>query len=260
MIEKEILKEELLKGKSKKQLAADFKISVVTLRKIIKFYNFENYYCYNKSADIQIKNKSVDIDFFKCINNEAKAYTFGLILSDGYISKDRIVGITLQESDVDILFKIKDIMQSKHKIATRFKTVGNNCCRFDITSREIVKDLQDLGVTTTKSFDASIPFNKIPNELIRHVLRGIFDGDGSFSQNRPCIATSSEQLKNDIVNWSFKNFNYSPSVYTQNNNFRIYFNKEGFKIICNMYENSNIVLTRKMNSFQEYYKYRIKNQ
>lgn len=259
MINENELKAKLLEGKSKKQIAKEFFISEFKLRKYISQYSLEIYYTFNISKNNQRSNKSVDLDFFKCIDNEVKAYIFGFILSDGWISK-KTVGFTVQDTDADILIKIKNAMKSKHKISYKEFSERNPQSSLVISSLEVVEDLINLGITTNKSFEAFIPFDKIPSHLVRHVVRGIFDGDGSFSQNSPCIATSSVTLKNDLVKWSFETFGYKPSVSTRNTHFRIYFRKPAFNIICNIYQDSTIYLDRKYNSFIKYYEHRIKNQ
>ena len=259
MIGKNELKNKLLERKSKKQIAKELFVSEPTLRKYIRTFKLECYYSFSNSKKQQLANKSVDIDFFKSIDTEEKAYIFGLILSDGFIS-NTCLGFTLQEKDKDVLQKIKITMNSKHKISYKTYTDRQNQNSLLISSKEIVDDLKTLGVKNNKSFDAHIPFSKIPSELLRHVVRGIFDGDGSFSQNRPCIATSSLALKDCIIEWSENNYNYTPSITVQNNNYRIYFRKPGFKVICDMYENSNIYMDRKYNTFLSYREFRIKNQ
>lgn len=259
MINENELKNKLLDSKSKKEISKEFNISPATLSKYIEKYNLEEFYRYSKSIRQQRNNNSVDIDFFKTIDTEEKAYIFGLILSDGWIS-NRNLGFTFQETDVDILEKVKHCLKSQHKISYKYYDCRKPQYTLVISSKEIVEDLKALGITSNKSFDATIPFDKIAPELIRHVVRGIFDGDGSFSQNRPCICTSSVSLRDGIINWCISNYNYSPSVSTQNNKYRVYFRKPGFKVICDIYQDSSIYMNRKYNSFQEYYKYRIKNQ
>lgn len=259
MIEEKILKQKLQENKSKKQIAKELNSSEPTIRKYIKQYNLQIYYSYDISKNNQLKNKSVNINYFKEIDTEEKAYIFGFILSDGWVSK-KILGFTLQAEDEDILIKIKNSMNSLHSISYKEYNKRKAQKSLIISSLEIVKDLQKLGITTNKSFEASIPFNCIPNHLIIHVLRGIFDGDGSFSQNRSCIATSSLTLKNDILEWCLKNYSVTPSVIQQGKHYRLYFNKNCFKIISDIYQNNKIVLDRKMESFQKYYTYRINNQ
>lgn len=259
MIEKQILKQKLQEGKSKRQITKELNSSEPTIRKYIKEYNLDNYYSFDISKNNQRNNKSVNIDYFKQIDTEEKAYIFGFILSDGWIS-NKILGFTLQSEDVDILDKIKYCMGSKHKISYKKYENKKSQKSLIISSLEIVQDLQKLGITNNKSFEASIPFNCIPNHLIIHVLRGIFDGGGSFSQNRPCIATSSLTLKNDILEWCLRNYSVAPSVIQQGQSYRLYFNKNCFKIISDIYQNNKIVLDRKMKAFEKYYTHRINNQ
>ena len=116
MIEKQILKQKLQEGKSKRQITKELNSSEPTIRKYIKEYNLDNYYSFDISKNNQRNNKSVNIDYFKQIDTEEKAYIFGFILSDGWIS-NKILGFTLQSEDVDILDKIKYCMGSKHKIS-----------------------------------------------------------------------------------------------------------------------------------------------
>lgn len=253
------LKASLLEGKSKKQIAKDLSIPIYKLNKIISDNSLQSYYSFSISKNNQKSNKSVDIDFFKCIDDEFKAYIFGFILSDGWISK-KTLGFTVQHIDCDILLKIKSSMRSNHKVSYRKFTDKNPQNSLIISSKEIVDDLIKLGITTNKSFEASIPFDKIPSHLIRHTIRGIFDGDGSFSQNNPCIATSSSALKDDLVKWSESVFNYTPSIAVSGNHFKIYFRKPAFNVICNIYQDSQIYLDRKYLSFLSYYEHRIKNQ
>lgn len=259
MINEIELKTKLLENKSKKQIAIELNTSNVTLLKYIRKYNLEEFYSYDKSKAQQLNNKSVDINFFKVIDTEEKAYIFGLVLSDGWVA-GKILGFTFQETDLDVLEKVKTSLKSNHKISYKFYDYRKPQYTLSISSKEIADDLKALGITNNKSFDAYIPFDKIDPSLIRHVMRGIFDGDGSFSQNKPCICTSSVSLRDDIINWCISNYNYSPSVSIQNNKYRVYFRKPGFKVVCDIYQDSCIYMNRKFNSFQEYYKYRIKNQ
>ena len=56
-----------------------------------------------------------DESFFEDIDNEEKAYILGFISADGSISKNEL-SIRLQIKDIDILYKIKNIMKSEHPV------------------------------------------------------------------------------------------------------------------------------------------------
>ena len=125
--------------------------------------------------------------FFKNINTEEKAYILGFICADGHIEKDRLI-ITVSIKDIDILKKIKRVLNSKHPIKNiKRKNPYQNSNRkelilveLQINSVELVKPLFNMGLTTNKTYtlDGSI-LKFIPKYLMRDFLRGYFDGDGN---------------------------------------------------------------------------------
>lgn len=70
----------------------------------------------------------------------------------------------------------------------------------------MANDLRSYGLTNNKSYNAFIPEQQIPNDLIRHYIRGYFDGDGSVYYNKThnrlyiSIVTASEQMHKDFYN------------------------------------------------------------
>ena len=56
MIEKQILKQKLQEGKSKRQIAKELNSSEPTIRKYIKEYNLDNYYSFDFSKNNQRNN------------------------------------------------------------------------------------------------------------------------------------------------------------------------------------------------------------
>lgn len=137
-------------------------------------------------------------DFFKNIDSEEKAYWLGFIASDGWItvnekSNSGTIGIELQYKDVNHLKKFNKSICGNYKIDTLNKTCGvspypdriHKMCRIRIFSIDMVNDLYKFGVTTDKTYDFHIP--NIPDNLIRHFIRGYFDGDG-------CVRTRTRKL------------------------------------------------------------------
>ena len=57
-----------------------------------------------------------------------------------------------------------------------------NGCSLQICSEHVFNALLKNGVTPNKTLNMNIP--NISNHLIRHFIRGYFDGDGSFSCNK----------------------------------------------------------------------------
>jgi hypothetical protein len=141
-------------------------------------------------------NKSLDIDYFKIIDTEAKAYFLGLIAADGCvrIKKDKISGnsyvfsLSLQEQDKYILeilvSELKHFMSLKYykskkvKINSEGKTYqASPSWRIDIHNRVFVENLYNQGMHPRKSIEGFGKIN-IPKELQPHFIRGYFDGDG----------------------------------------------------------------------------------
>lgn len=146
----------------------------------------------NKKAYPRHTLYSVDSDFFKDIDTEEKAYVLGFICADGSIDfKNYFISIYLQDSDYELLEKIKECMHSTHPIKRNIKKENpykksNNkqlkCCGIRINGRRLVTPLKKMGLTHDKTYtlDDKV-MNYIPKDLIRHFLRGYFDGDGSIT-------------------------------------------------------------------------------
>lgn len=125
--------------------------------------------------------------FFDEINNEEKAYIFGLFLADGSVSlKKSTISICLEESDRYMLERIREIMNSEKPLT--FVDYSNkndygysykNQYRLSIYSAKMCKRLVDYGMVENKSMLLKFP-NCIPDEMFRHFVRGYFDGNGSF--------------------------------------------------------------------------------
>lgn len=120
-----------------------------------------------------VRYHAVDKGFFKTWSNEM-AYVLGFFCADGNIGP-RLDVLSFSQKEIDILLKIKKIMNADQKI-THYKHQDINFLA--IGSSEMVEDLLRLGITPHKSL--RIKFPKMPPEYTRHFLRGNFDGDGSI--------------------------------------------------------------------------------
>lgn len=144
-----------------------------------------------------------DYNFFENINTEQKAYWLGFISADGWISTHKesnegIVGIELQASDIGHLKKFNkdikgnykiDIIEKKCNLSTNQDHIFK-LCRIRIYSKKMVDDLIALGLNSDKSHSLSLP--QIPMELMKHYLRGYFDGDG-------CVRARTRKLANNDI-------------------------------------------------------------
>ncbi len=132
---------------------------------------------------------SLDESYFDFIDTEDKAYFLGLLYADGCNSSNRpLITISLQEEDLEILEKFKNHIQTDmpcRYISNLNKKDGYirkpQWC-LAVFSKNISDRLTELGCTPNKSLTLKFPTeDQVPKHLLRHFLRGMWDGDGSYS-------------------------------------------------------------------------------
>lgn len=205
------------------------------------------------------------INKFDIIDNEEKAYWLGFLAADAYISNKQL-SLRLAEKDKDHLLKFKEYIGIDYKLS-KVKTKLNNKIYFGfeyrISSAKFVQSLIKHGLIPKKSSNLTTP-KTIPNELIRHYIRGIIDGDGcySISNNKMNFSLISsinvcEDIQNILIKYcsvsktklQIKNFNIGKMAYLKYSG-----NKQILRIMNYLYNNSNIYLNRKKNLLDNFYK------
>lgn len=107
------------------------------------------------------------------ISTEEQAYSIGFLMADGY-NTGLQVGLTVKSDDLYILERIKNCFSDEIKIQREKNSVS-----FAISSIIICNNLKNLGIIEHKSHnEKNLP--QLKPELIRHFIRGYFDGDGSI--------------------------------------------------------------------------------
>ena len=149
------------------------------------------------------KKYSINEQSFLKIEDEKSAYFLGFIYADGSLGKyngDYLIRIELQEKDRNILEKLNLFLGSTRPISESFKK-GRKYYKVSISNKVIYNNLLDKGLTTRKTFFIKFPNeNIIPKHLMRHFIRGYFDGDG-------CI-TCSKNKKSSISFSLVSNFTF----------------------------------------------------
>lgn len=138
-----------------------------------------------------VSNRRVRHSFFSKIETELQAYLLGFYAADGSIDEKRkTLRIELQKGDSEIVYLFKDSISEDSRlystkersfIGPRGLTIhakGN--IGVDITSSQLCNDLVAHGIGYNKSCSENHIPNTIPQNLIRHFIRGYFDGDGSI--------------------------------------------------------------------------------
>lgn len=152
-----------------------FNLCSVTVGNILKEFNIK---IYEKN---RLYNPNLNEDYFKNIDTQNKAYFLGLIIADGNVhkftkgktSRNSVISISLQDGDSYILQKFREETSSTRKVSND----GRGCSQMMVHSNKMANDLQKYGIVPNKSFKTYLPNIEYP--LMRHVIRGIFDGDGS---------------------------------------------------------------------------------
>jgi len=232
-----------------------------------------NYILDNKSHDGNNRKHGVDLSFFKNINSPNKAYILGLIISDGYVDNHSKLSFTSKDMELVVLFKRE--LKSEHKLATYdvFDKRTNKIYTrhsIQIASKEIISDLNKLGVFSNKSFNCSMP--EIPEQYFWHFVRGIFDGDGTVNKEKikkegalRFSIIGSENLitvlKDMFSTLGLSNTKLDVTKYHQNNNKIVkmhYYSYKDLSILKEkIYENSEgLRLTRKYELFQTLKEYK----
>ncbi len=131
-------------------------------------------------------------DYFEKIDSPDKAYFLGLFYSDGCVKGNDNglrLSIQLQERDNYILQKFLNVINSPQKMGfeKRRKEHHSDYSNITICSVKLCNDLIKLGCVQRKALILKFPTqDRVPDNLISHFIRGLFDGDGGISIfNRP---------------------------------------------------------------------------
>lgn len=211
-----------------------------------------------------------DYHYFDDINTEEKAYWLGFLTADGWVNKNDknnagVTGIELQYGDISHLKKFNKSIGGNYQITDRWrectlsndKTKKNHMCCIRIFSLTMYNSLVRIGFSNNKSYDFHVP--NLPHNLIRHYIRGYFDGDGclcftnkSFNIN---FTTASKALNDDVVNiLRSENFNcyednYISDFGTLMYRLDIYRQRDKINFLDWIYGDANIYLDRKYKKY-----------
>lgn len=161
-----------------------------TLKQIAIHYNtyYQNIQCFIKNRNVKLiqwpKNRSIVHDFFSNINSEIKAYLLGFFIADGCVYDKGRIGICISKKDEDIINLYKSYIAPESYIKETLNTKGainrKPQLMWRISSTQIIKDLELMGIKPRKTYyNLELPL--INPDYVKHMIRGIFDGDGCIS-------------------------------------------------------------------------------
>ena len=217
-----------------------------------------------KELGIEIVNKQNCSKFnehiFDQIDSEEKAYWLGFIFADGYISSSPLregvknvyqFEISLGIKDIEHLNKFKKFIAFKKDIIT-----DKNRCRFIVANKHLWTTLNKLGCTPNKSL--SLKFPNIPQNLVKHFIRGYFDGDGCISRHvhNTCVTPHIEllgtkQMLEHVLLYSGISANYKHDKRHSEETWSLEWTKDlGIEFINYLYNNCSVYLNRKYELYQ----------
>lgn len=200
--------------------------------------------------------------------NPAMAYVLGFFVADGTLTYTKRGGkyIGFHITDRALLFEIRTLMESTHKIATRNR--GGNSkpgYRLQIGSINLCNDIARFGFTPNKSKTVRLP--SIPRAYVGEFTRGYFDGDGCVYFNilhtkdrkstRPVFqvkfTSGSKNFLKDLLELLRKHGVNGGFIVTKRRGFELAFShKDGLAIYRLMYNNTptcDVHLKRKKKIF-----------
>lgn len=201
----------------------------------------------------------ININLFKTITTEEDAYWLGFLYADGNVSlKENKIELSLAELDYTHLEKFKQCTGLNNRICWRNKSKSY---RFSFRSYEIKDNLINQGCIPQKSLTLSFPTNEqVPDYLLRHFMRGYFDGDGCFCNTTSCFEASFLGTLNFINGFLLR----GPEIFTKND-YGIYNGSSSGRIkkysiyrhlikdfLDYLYKDASIYLDRKYNKYQDF--------
>lgn len=246
--------EEIIKlfniGLEYKEIAESLNISIWTVVKRLKNLNLKRNV--KRYQDVSVFNKYTP----------ESCYWAGFLAADGTAGKYSIQ-CELCLSDKPHLKKLKLFLNSNANIKERelvsFDKKIKSCyiIFYSIELANILK--KNFNIVSNKSMILQPP--KLPNNMIRHFIRGYFDGDGSIGwhkyNNTPRIFCCSGSEK--MINWIYQNIKTNlkvgdPKISRRKKNLYAFsfMGKQSLNICKWLYKDSTIHLDRKYRRFLKY--------
>lgn len=258
-----------------KDLVNDYNIGM-SVTKIAEKYN-----CRRQSVVINLLNANIvpinrqnetkfNEHIFDSIDTEEKAYWLGFIFADGYISSHKqrekpkyTFEVSLKGDDIGHLYKLQTFLQCKvNKVKTSVIQCNNReCtrCRIILTNKHLWETLNSYGCTPKKSLTLKFPDESIfkSKDLIRHFIRGYFDGDGCFSRvkNKSTVSPVISLIgTKEFLLKIYQLYNidgvFLKDKRRNGNTFTLALHREyGINFIDLLYNNASIYLDRKYNLY-----------
>lgn len=212
------------------------------------------------------KTSTFNENVFDSIDTEEKAYWLGFIFADGTISSSPLRGEAKTQYQFELCLSSKD--KGHLEKFSKFIEFRNNIfcddvrCRLSVYSKHFWNVLNCNGCTPNKSLTLKFPKKELfaDHSLIRHFIRGYFDGDGciSYSNKEHTMCSFNLIGTSDFLENVKLYLNLDCSLYIlhpEKQSITKYItlsHKKAFKAIEQLYNDSSIYLERKYKRYLEY--------
>lgn len=188
----------------------------------------------------------IDENFMSTIDTEFKAWLLGWICSDGNISGGRIQ-ISIHEQDVDVLHKIASHIDKKLPIVHR----KENMVTLTINSRQWCKDiLRHLNLKREGKKCYNLATVNIENNMLRHFIRGVIEGDGHIDVANPKVTITSCSKK--FLEFISEKSGFPATINQYKKCFCASFNSvNGLDLLGWCYEGSKYFMNRKIEAYRD---------
>lgn len=209
------------------------------------------------------KGRIYNYHYFEIIDTEEKAYWLGFLIGDGYIvPSKRTLGLTLSTKDKPHIIKYAISLGLESKDVKEYVADTNfgkfPICRVLLSNKIIYNSIVEKGFTSNKTWDTCKV--TVDAKLLKHLLRGLVDADGSISihETEGRIKADFElSVNKEVGEWfieklKYLGFNGTISVRKDRSFWRVRANSLNAiaQIQDILYNNSNISLERKKKAIE----------
>lgn len=270
-IEKEIVERYSSYPYSLSEMSDMFPYCNSTISKVLKQNNVQIYDRH------RIFNRDANEHYFSWIKTEEQAYLLGFFIADGCIylgneiSTPRII-FSLDSKDGYIVELFDKAINTPNGISIQERYRGDNNYTMytsSLYSTTMANDLNDYGACIHKPF-RQLPL--LPSNLLHHLLRGLFDGDGSMiyrlshperkvcNSYRGCvdivafppIMEDLIHIFTNIIGVSRYSFNYQRTEWLKS--IRLERKEDIVRFYNYIYSDATIYLYRKREKFEQFFK------
>lgn len=186
---------------------------------------------------------------------EESCYWAGFLAADGNVDNKNRIRIMLNYDDTNHLEKFKEYLKSTYTISSNTDKYYRSS--FEFTHKQMREDLEkNFLIIPNKTDRLELP-NSIPNNLLKHYIRGYFDGDGciceSFSNKASVTASLYATFCSGSTNFAKDLYNTLEFILGLKGNLQEYpgkwvlkYNVNDAKVLLDwMYKDSIVYLDRK---------------